>query len=147
MTRIWNWATAQMICPPVQHSDEGWIARFTPDGRWILTDSRSNYFRAWDAFTGKPVTPPISIERSQGIIEMSADGKRVILAGAKIHIFELDRLLSSNPENQTLDEIGLLGEILSGRKIVPGGGVVNLSTAEWMERWERHPLRPLNEDW
>ena len=35
------------------------------------------------------------------------------------------------------NSLRLLGEILSGRAIHDGGGTVNLTSAEWLQRWQR----------
>jgi serine/threonine protein kinase len=47
------------LCAPIQHDDHVLSARFSPAGRRILTVSRNNTARVWDAATGQPLTPPL----------------------------------------------------------------------------------------
>jgi eukaryotic-like serine/threonine-protein kinase len=54
-------------------------ARFTPNGRRVITRDGDGTLRLWDAVTGEPVGRPIP--RAPGLIDMapSADGERVLL--------------------------------------------------------------------
>ena len=45
---------------PLQHEDGVHLAAFSPDGRHILTASRNNQARIWDAQSARPVTPPLT---------------------------------------------------------------------------------------
>ncbi len=46
------------LLEPIRHEDHVLSARFSPDGSRILTVSRNNTARVWDAATGRPLTPP-----------------------------------------------------------------------------------------
>ena len=56
MHRNWAVPTAE----PLGHGDHVTCARFSPDGRRVLTVGRNNHARIWDAISGQPTTPPLS---------------------------------------------------------------------------------------
>ncbi|HNQ91126.1 MAG TPA: protein kinase, partial [Verrucomicrobiota bacterium] len=47
------------VMPPIVEGDAVTLATFSPDGRRILTASRDNSARVWDASTGEALTPPL----------------------------------------------------------------------------------------
>ena len=48
------------LCDPIRHDDHVLSARFSPDGRRILTVSRNNTARVWDAATGRLARSPLA---------------------------------------------------------------------------------------
>ena len=54
--RVWDCNRAP-VTPPWRHKLEVSVASFSPDGRRVVTASRDDTARVWDATTGTPVTP------------------------------------------------------------------------------------------
>ena len=76
----------------MKHENAVCSATFSPDGRRVLTASRDNTARIWDAETGKPVgkpmkhaevvaTPGITLDYRVVSALFSPNGKRVVTAG------------------------------------------------------------------
>ncbi len=55
---VWD-AAAGRLAATLKHEEEVMTAAFSPDGTKVLTCSRDNTARVWDAATGKPITPPL----------------------------------------------------------------------------------------
>ena len=66
----------------MRHSDEVTSARFSPDGRQLVTASKDRTARVWDAQTGQPLTPPFPHEDAVTSARFSPDGRRVVTASA-----------------------------------------------------------------
>jgi WD40 repeat protein len=132
--RVWNWQARQLACPPFEHVKEALAATFTPDGRWILSASVDGTARAWDWRTGKPVTPPLTIEGEPLSVAVTPDGKHAIVGGeqAALAVLDLGELARANGDP---DALCLWAELLAGQRLHEGGGTVNLSAAEWLDRW------------
>src|SRR5262249_34933142 len=52
--RLWDLASGQSVGPPMRHSASVDVARFSPDGRAIVSGSSDGSLRLWDAATGAP---------------------------------------------------------------------------------------------
>src|SRR5205085_3231367 len=79
MVCLWDLAIAGGF-PPLRHQDRVFQARFSPDGRRILTASHDGTARIWNAATGQPVGH--RMRHPEGVIraEFSPDGRRVATA-------------------------------------------------------------------
>ena len=55
-------------------------AAFSPDGRRVVTASRDQTARVWDAELGQPVTPPMKHGGPVSHAAFSPDGRRVVTA-------------------------------------------------------------------
>jgi WD40 repeat protein len=88
--RILDALTAKPLTPALTHSNKttkggatsGGIAHieFSKDGSRVATASQDETARAWDAATGKPVTPPLSHNGNVNFVSFRADGKRLVTA-------------------------------------------------------------------
>jgi len=102
----------------------GWVgsARFSPDGRCVVTSS-GVAAQVWDAATGEPLTPPL---KSGGSVvsttAFSADGRRLTTAGDDQTV----RVWSLEPNDWPLEDLVLLGQLLTGRQIDDTGALVPL---------------------
>ncbi len=138
MVRVWDWRTGQLACPPFEHARDAVAAAFTANGRWVLSASDDGTARAWDRQTGKPVTP--SLSNSTGGSPMSVtvtpDGKHAVVGGYldTLVVFDLAALAPDDRVEEP-DALCLRAELLAGQRLHEGGGTVNLSAEEWLDRW------------
>ncbi len=82
------------IAKPMVHGDKVHFAQFSADSRRLVTASRANEARVWDALTGRPISPSLKhghwvVERSEftgGLhplwARFSPDGRRVLTGSA-----------------------------------------------------------------
>jgi hypothetical protein len=74
-----SWAVPTLV---LKHPDRVVFARFSPDGRRIVTASQDYTARVWDARTSLPVTPPLQHSNLVYSARFSPDGGRVVTACA-----------------------------------------------------------------
>jgi WD40 repeat protein len=136
--RVWDWRAGRLVSPPFEHGKDATAATFTPDGRWVLSVSVDGIARAWDWRTGKPVTPPPTIEGEPLSLVVASDGRRAVVGGeqAALAVLDLGELARADADP---DALCRWAELLSGQRLHEGGGAVNLSAAEWLERWRAFP--------
>jgi len=139
MARLWDWRTGKLACPALAHNDEVFGASFSRDGRWLFSAGRDSTVRIWEQSTGKPMGPALRLPGWCYDVAVSPDGQRIIAPGVMpwLALLRLDDLVQAKGQPISLDALQLLGEILSGQSFHEGGGVVNLSTEEWLQRWQR----------
>jgi len=132
--RVWDWREGILVCPPFEHAKDAVAAIFTPDGRWVLSASDDETVRAWDWRTGKPVTPPLKIKGSPMSLAATPDGKYVVASGFQdaLAVLELGELARTDADP---DALCLWSELVAGQRLHGGGGTVNLSADEWLDRW------------
>jgi WD40 repeat protein len=132
--RVWDWPAGRLVCPPFEHGKDATAATFTPDGRWVLSASDDGTARAWDWRTGKPVTPPLSIGGEPMSLAVTPDGKHAIVGGFmnELAVLDLGGLARADTDP---DALCRWAELLAVQGLHEGGGTVNLSAAEWLERW------------
>ncbi len=150
--RVWDWRAGRLTVPALAHQDEVFDACFSPDGQWILTASRDYTARVWAVASGKPITPPLALRGIGTHGLLTPDGRRAVVAGnaAHVSVFDLGDLYDSPGPRLSGDDLRVLGELIAGQALHPGGGAVNLTSAEWLDRWQRfrsahpafHKLRP-----
>jgi WD40 repeat protein len=132
--RVWDWRAGRLVCPPFEHVKEALAASFTPDGRWVLSASIDGTARVWDWRTGKPVTPPLTVEGEPLSLVVTPDGKHAVVGGGQtaLAVLELSVLAPTDVDPAALC---LRAELLAGQRLHKGGGMVNLSAGEWLDRW------------
>ena len=123
-----------LACPPFEHAKDAVAAIFTPDGRWVLSASDDGTARVWDWRTGKPVTPPLTIDGEPMSLAVTPDGKHAVVGGFQDALAVLD-LGELAPADVDPDALCLRAELLAGQRLHEGGGTVNLSADEWLDRW------------
>jgi WD40 repeat protein len=132
--RVWDWRVGHVVCPQFEHDKDAMTAIFTPDGRWVLSASDDGTARVWDWRSGKPVTPPLTIQGNPMSVAVTPDGKHAVVGGfgGALALLDLGELARGESEP---DALCLWAELLAGQRLHEGGGTVNLSAAEWLDRW------------
>ena len=147
MARLWDLQSGELVCPALPHEDEVFGVDFSPDGSFLFTSSKDRTARIWEGKTGKPLTPRLKLRGYGYQITVAAGGNFAVVAGLmqNVRVFHLGSFLAPTGSS-SLDAMSLLhlSEILAGQKVqyerfsggLVGGGVVNLTTQEWLEKWE-----------
>jgi eukaryotic-like serine/threonine-protein kinase len=131
--RVWDWRAGRLACPSFEHAKDAVAATFTPDGRWVLSASDDGTARAWDWRSGKPATPPLTIGGGPWSLAVTPDGKHAVGGDqAALAVLDLGELARADGDP---DALCLWAELLAGQRLHEGGGTVNLSAAEWLDRW------------
>jgi eukaryotic-like serine/threonine-protein kinase len=132
--RVWDWRAGRLVCPPFEHAKDAMSAIFTPDGRWVLSASVDGTARVWDWRTGKPITPSLKIQGEPLSLAVTPDGKHVVVGGGQpsLAVLDLGELAQTHSDSAALV---LRAELVAGQRLHPGGGTVNLSAEEWIDRW------------
>jgi WD40 repeat protein len=135
--RLWDWRAGRLVCPPFEHAMEAVAATFTPDGRWVLSGSDDGTVRAWDWRTGKPITPPLTVAGNFMSIAVTLNGRHAVAAGAggPLTVIDLSALAPTVVDSAALRN---WAELLAGQRLHEGGGTVNLTADEWLERWRAY---------
>jgi WD40 repeat protein len=143
MARLWNWRDGRLACPAFEHEHEVHAVAFLPDGRHVLSAGDDEVLKVWECHTGKLACPPLALGGPGLGMAVTPDGSRVVAGGflRSLPVFHLVDWLE--PKALADDDLCLWGEIVSGQRVEEGGGVTNLTTEQWLERWEdfhrRHP--------
>src|SRR5262249_18840489 len=89
--------------------------------------------------TGKPVAPPFPLDGWGWSALITPDGHYAVVAGgaAVLRAFNVDDL--DKPDYPNVDDLCLIGELLSGQRLHEGSDVAALTTDEWLERWRACP--------
>ena len=132
--RVWDWRAGTLACPQFEHAKDATAAVFTPDGRWVVSVSVDGTARAWDWRSGKPITPPLVLRCNPLSVAIPPDGQHAVVGGfgTELALLDLGELARGDDDP---DALGRWAELAAGQRIHEGGGTVNLSAAEWLDRW------------
>jgi WD40 repeat protein len=142
--RVWDWRAGRLVCPPFEHAKEVDAATFTPDGRRVISVSYEGTARVWEWRTGKPITPTLSTgDGSLGVV-VTPDGKHAVVSGFHnaLTVLDLGELAPTTGDPEALCR---WAELLAGQRLHEGGGTVNLSADEWLDRWRAYRGRSPDE--
>jgi WD40 repeat protein len=134
--RLWDWCAGRLVCPAFEHDHEVYAVAFTPDGRHVLSAGGDKVLKIWDCRRGKLVCPPLTLGGFGLSVALTPDGRRIACSGLGnvLSVFHLDDWLA--PRTLSPDDLCSWGEIASGQRIQGDGGVTNLTTEEWLQRWQ-----------
>ncbi len=133
--QIWNWQDGRTVSPPLKHDGIVVGIAWTPDGRWVLSIGEDKRARIRDWRTGTQVAPDLFTGGSPCEIRISRHGRiAAIGASSGIVLWRLNALGSSEDINSS--DLCSLAEIIAGKRIHEGGGVLNLTADQWLERWK-----------
>lgn len=120
--RVWNTATGELVAPPLVHDAEVRHSSFSPDGSRVVTIDESLQPRIWDVATGQLVSLPERWPESAGNrTDSDPTGWSWDWPG----------------DNRPVEELVLLTQLLSGRRMDGVSGVVPLDRDELQTIWER----------
>jgi eukaryotic-like serine/threonine-protein kinase len=146
--RIWNVASNQLEAE--LQLPEVVAARFTPDGRAVITVGGSGTLTVWDWRSAVPLLPtrrlPLDsavVWRDERFLEISPNGQFVSVSGTPaVHVVSLAAL--DPAARWTAKELADWSEIVSHQRTL-ASGLSRLSGPEWLKRWQafrtRHPDR------
>ncbi len=133
--RVWDALSGEPISPLLPHAFETRQAIFSPDGTRLATLARRGAVRLWSAHTGEPLTAPLLYHRNvgDGCVSYSPDGRWLLLSRGGNEAW----LRDLQPETASLDELKLLGQVLSCTRFDPGAGMVPLDEASLNRAWQQ----------
>jgi len=113
--QVWDSATGRPLIRPFRHERLVRVARFSPDGRKVLTASSDGTARLWDAETGYEVREPLRHGSRVRSAQFTPDGSRVLTCSADkaIRIWEI----SSAPPLLVPKWLPELAEAVAGQRI------------------------------
>jgi WD40 repeat protein len=135
--RLWQWQENELACPAFEHEDEVFDARFCRDETAVATAGRDGSLVIWDALTAKPLMPSRRWPNKLHSVFVTNDSKYAVVAGELPSLYveritEFDDPFLDALPNEAMRR---LTEITSGKQLHGGGGVVNLSVKQWLDRW------------
>jgi WD40 repeat protein len=111
---IWDAKSGVALIEPLKLYSGVSSARFSPDGRMVVTACKDSTARVWDAQSGQPLTDPLSHGDVVGNAEFSADGRRILTTSAE----QVARIWDVAPAGtQYPDWLLPLAEAISGQVV------------------------------
>ncbi|HVS34247.1 MAG TPA: tetratricopeptide repeat protein [Gemmataceae bacterium] len=141
--RLWEWGTGKLVCPPMSQELEMSNGCFLSPTPWLLTET-ANAVQAWDSALGKRASPPLAKDAGVGL-RLVLGGRQAAAFGERgqVRVFDLSPLIDDDPKPLSAEQARRLAEIQSMYTVHEGGGLVRLTTADWLERWRAlHAERP-----
>lgn len=149
--RLWDTATGLATVATHELPDQVFGACLLPDEDVFLACDRSGRLTAWETQSGKMIAPARNLGNMVYQLTVDPDSGEVIASG-RIHpsrIFRWDDWIVKKPCPLSRTDMLLLGEVLSAQTISKDGELTNLTTADWIDRWNqlhsRHPVRAIVE--
>jgi WD40 repeat protein len=75
---VWSTQTGRLLFDPFKHDSGVLSARFSPDGKQIVSASWDGTARIWNLPTGRALTQPLQHDFEVDAAEFSPDGKRIL---------------------------------------------------------------------
>jgi tetratricopeptide (TPR) repeat protein len=140
--RIWDVTSGKEILPaPLKHADEVIEAKFSEDGKLVVTVS-GDIARIWDAVTGKERTPPLKHKQRVRRAWFGPAGRGLLLTLTDNHA-HLWHIATGEPITPPLEQFGALDAVFS-----PNGlGVITVGKGGALHRWDLSRDDRCAEDW
>ena len=137
--RLWDVETGNAVVATREHSDQVFGVTFLPGEELFLVSGRDGQLTAWDATIGKMMAPSCRMPNMVYQLSLSSSGSHVIASGklAPIRHFEWGQWIRQADTQLDREDVKLLGEILSSQRVHEGGVATSLTSAQWIERWEK----------
>jgi WD40 repeat protein len=136
LAREWDWREAKLAHAPLKQRGQMLDAKYTPDGEWIVTCTRRGDVRIWNAKLGLPVGGTVNIDGECFCIHVTPDSQKALVTGQYSAIFAISLRPLYEFDRDNGDSARLAAELMSGSRI-EDGGTVNLTTSEWLDRWQQ----------
>jgi WD40 repeat protein len=135
--RVWDWAAGRLkdglSTNPSILMDFG----FSSDRRWLFT-LNSQHLQVADWRTKAPAGPCWDLGSTLNLaLGVAAGDRRGIVGGFSGSLVGYDLEAMVTPATEPVEDLVRLAEGVAGRRILSGGNVVPLDSAEWAERWQR----------
>lgn len=136
--RIWEASSGKLLVQPLKHDFHVYTVEFSRDGRLLLSAGRDGTTRLWDTQTGEPAMPLVQVPGIQVRAALSSDGRRFVTATdqGQARVWELPA------ERRSLNELIVLGQVLTGHKLDPLAGPAVLTSGELQALWTSHGHGP-----
>jgi WD40 repeat protein len=146
MARLWDWSSGTMLTPPLEHPTEVFDVVFSRDGRWVYTSDKDGNVQSWNRSTGMRIGPSWVVPGQAYDLALTPDDRHLIVSGdfASIRVFPVADFAQPDPPSLPTKTMLAWGELLSGQAVHKDGGIVNLTTDEWLDRWQRLRQNPRN---
>src|SRR2546430_17357421 len=102
-----------MAGSPLIHKHQVLEARFSPDGRWIVSLDAEDTVQVWDAATSTPITPRLKHPFPVWDVQFIANGSRIVAKSEKAGRW-IDWQTTGNPQPALWRIWGLTPERESG---------------------------------
>jgi WD40 repeat protein len=112
------------------------FASFSANGALVLTGALDKVSRAWDTGRGELLAPPWRHPLSVRGVELRPDGRQALMALGEPAGLGAAVLWSLPSEPLPLDDLRLLGQVLSGQRVLPDGRAVPLTPEALRPAWE-----------
>ena len=131
-----------VVTGAMKHDDAVYSARFSVEGKRVVTASKDKTARVWDAATGKALSEPMKHDGEVLSARFSADGKRVVTASkdktARVWDAATGKALSEPMKHDGL-------EVTSAQFSADGKRVVTASEDKTARVWEAATGKALSE--
>jgi WD40 repeat protein len=147
--RVWEMATGELAIPPLVHAGAISMARFSQDGKRILTVSRlardadgrnpitEIVLNVWETATGRPLTPPLPCNPGRNRVNdytvFDVKGTTALRTDSEGVLEVTDFTADERPP----EELRAFAEMLSGRRLNAAGRLVQLSEERFRDDWKR----------
>lgn len=137
--RLWDWKTQQLVCPGMSHEANVTRVAFLDGDRVLVSGGLDQNLCFWEAQTGKPLAPKQKLPMKIRDIKLGAAGSKIVLSGSNRCLVNIPLcdILQANPDLDSVEELQRFYELCSGSR-VHQGGIVKITTSQWMERWREY---------
>ena len=148
VARVWDWQTGR-IEAEFQHTGLS-DSEFAGNGRWIVTAGGAAA-RLWDIAGRTPLTPWIPLTGKEWSISTASDNSIWLARATSLSLRAVRLIELKDSESWTAEDECLRCELIAGEEVLAGGGIAQLTPAQWLERWRqlrsRHPEYPDRVSW
>lgn len=132
--RIWDWRNEEIAVSPMKQSSQMQDATYSRDAEWIISCTRSGGVQVWDAHLGLPIGQEHQSGGECAFAYLTPDGRSALVTGWFNSLFRIDLSFLDQGQNLNAEVALRTAELNSGFR-VESGGIVALTTWEWLDRW------------